>query len=298
MTSSIGRSTFSEPSSLTSLLKIMLTGSSASIVASAVRVCSELLPSLPPAAVATAFNTLYGGGGDVASFINFLLAAVAKGLSPWTSVSNAVAPLASRSRGDFLSAQAAELVQVRASFFVCLCRFSPRLWCRLSRKARGVLSDCLVLALDVLRAPAPFVALQLLRELVVADGWSTEVTAILHNAASGLQRAVVAVKNAIESQRRLSDADEVVCTAACRKRRWVTVACWCPWRVNRQAFVRCLSQDVRRAIATGLAGLAVVGGTVSGLRVGGTANREGQQDVVCCAASFVLIGNASCCSVR
>ena len=116
MTSSIGRSTFSEPSSLTSLLKIMLTGSSASIVASAVRVCSELLPSLPPAAVATAFNTLYGGGGDVASFINFLLAAVAKGLSPWTSVSNAVAPLASRSRGDFLSAQAAELVQVRASF--------------------------------------------------------------------------------------------------------------------------------------------------------------------------------------
>ena len=113
MTSSIGRSTFSEPSSLTSLLKIMLTGSSASIVASAVRVCSELLPSLPPAAVATAFNTLYG---DVASFINFLLAAVAKGLSPWTSVSNAVAPLASRSRGDFLSAQAAELVQVRASF--------------------------------------------------------------------------------------------------------------------------------------------------------------------------------------
>jgi hypothetical protein len=49
------------------------------------------------------------------------------------------------------------------------------------------------------------------------------------------------------------------------------------WWYPRDSFV---NQDMRAAIANGLAGLAVVGGTVTGLRVGGTAKREGQQDTV------------------
>jgi hypothetical protein len=106
----VGRTTFSDPTSMSNLLRLVLSGTSTAIATSALRVCQELLPSLPADVVTATVHSVLGGVTDVESFVRFLLGLAALGLAPWTNVSSGHA--GGHARGDFVVARAMEIVAV------------------------------------------------------------------------------------------------------------------------------------------------------------------------------------------